>query len=42
MGEISDLSHINFAMLVPALCFVVVGLFAMASRRGSEAALASS
>lgn len=40
MGEISDLSKINIAMLVPAICFVVVGLFAMASRRGSEAALA--
>ena len=33
MGLVSDRSSINTAMLVPALCFVVVALFGWASRR---------
>ncbi|HEX6396234.1 MAG TPA: L-fucose:H+ symporter permease [Steroidobacteraceae bacterium] len=33
MGLVSDASSINTAMLVPALCFAVVFLFAWASRR---------
>ncbi len=33
MGLVSDASSINMAMLVPALCFVAVFLFAWVSRR---------
>jgi FHS family L-fucose permease-like MFS transporter len=33
MGLVSDASSINTAMLVPAICFAVVCLFAWASRR---------
>jgi MFS transporter, FHS family, L-fucose permease len=32
MGGISDASTINLAMLVPAVCFVVVTWFALKSR----------
>lgn len=33
MGAVSTLADIRLAMLVPALCFAVVGAFALASRR---------
>ena len=33
MGLVSDASNINLAMLIPALCFAVVYLFAWVSRR---------
>ena len=33
MGLVSDASTINLAMLMPALCFAVVFLFAWVSRR---------
>jgi hypothetical protein len=36
MGRISDLSAINYAMLVPALAFVVVGAFALSGRRSAH------
>jgi FHS family L-fucose permease-like MFS transporter len=37
MGRISDLSSINYAMLIPALGFVVVGAFALSGRNASPA-----
>jgi FHS family L-fucose permease-like MFS transporter len=39
MGGVSDVSSINLAMFVPAVCFAVVAWFAMKSRReaGSNA-----
>jgi len=40
MGLVSDASSINMAMLVPALCFAVVFLFAWASRRDEAPAAA--
>lgn len=33
VGAISDMANIYIAMLVPALCFVMVGLFALSARR---------
>jgi FHS family L-fucose permease-like MFS transporter len=36
MGKVSDLSSIAVAMLVPGLCFAVVGAFALS--RGAEGA----
>jgi FHS family L-fucose permease-like MFS transporter len=33
MGLVSDSSSINMAMLVPAICFAVVCMFAWVSRR---------
>src|SRR6185503_5510798 len=38
MGLASDASSINIAMLIPALCFVVVFLFGWKSRRETAAA----
>jgi len=38
MGLVSDASSINLAMLIPALCFAVVFLFAWASRRDAAPA----
>ena len=40
MGRISDVSSINTAMLLPALCFAVVLAFALKSRRDEAAASA--
>jgi FHS family L-fucose permease-like MFS transporter len=40
MGLVSDASSINMAMLVPALCFAMVFLFAWASRRDEAPAAA--
>jgi FHS family L-fucose permease-like MFS transporter len=41
MGLVSDASSINTAMLIPAVCFAVVGLFAWASRRNVAPAAAA-
>jgi FHS family L-fucose permease-like MFS transporter len=38
MGLVSDASSINVAMLIPALCFAVVCMFGLASRRAVAAA----
>lgn len=40
MGLVSDASSINMAMLVPAICFAVVFLFAWAARRDEAPAAA--
>jgi FHS family L-fucose permease-like MFS transporter len=40
MGLASDASSINLAMLIPALCFAVVVLFAWISRRDTIPATA--
>jgi fucose permease len=40
MGLASDASTINTAMLIPALCFLVVFMFAWKSRRETVAAKA--
>lgn len=36
MGKISDLSGINVAMVVPMLCFVVIGAFAFMAQQKAE------
>jgi FHS family L-fucose permease-like MFS transporter len=41
MGLVSDASSINTAMLIPAVCFAVVGLFDWASRRNVAPAAAA-
>ncbi|HET9473210.1 MAG TPA: L-fucose:H+ symporter permease [Steroidobacteraceae bacterium] len=41
MGLASDASNINLAMLIPALCFAVVSLFAWVSRRDMVPAAAA-
>jgi MFS transporter, FHS family, L-fucose permease len=41
MGLVSDASSINIAMLVPAACFAVVGMFAWISRRDSASVTAA-
>ena len=41
MGLVSDASTINLAMLIPALCFAVVYLFAWVSRRDMVPAAAT-
>jgi FHS family L-fucose permease-like MFS transporter len=38
MGAVSSASSIHLAMIVPAFCFLVVGLFGLATRRKGEAA----
>ena len=41
MGLVSDASTINLAMLIPAICFAVVYLFAWVSRRDAVPATAA-
>ena len=36
MGRVSDLSSIHYAILVPTLCFAVVGLFALTERGAAD------